>query len=1388
MAERSDELLLGVDLGAAQVKVALTDSEGRILASAVAPATADAIAVLSGLLRKIQCPCTAVRAGVTGVGRNLWPPSMAAVTVNDITAAALGVRRTLPNARSVIDVGGQSSKWILPGDDEAQPVKDFSTNGVCAAGAGVFLQQQASRLGMTVEALGAVAAAAPRGATIAGRCSVFAKSDMIHLQQTGTPTAEIAYGLCQALVRTFASSVLHGRRLKTPIAMVGGNAANRGLVRAFREHFGLNATDLIVPDDAVFLSAVGAALHAREAPPVAWNALLAELEQHRSRGATGCVEARLSPLSLAAHPSQPPETGARVAGGVVEAFLGIDVGSVSTDLVVLDPDFRVLHGVYLPTRGQPVEAIRRGLEELHEVFGDRLKVLAAGCTGSGRHLAARLVGADAVRNEITAQAASAVRYFPDVDTIFEIGGQDSKYISLHEGIVSDFAMNKICSGGTGSFLEEQAERLGVDVKGNFAELAFRSQSPANLGSRCTVFMDSEVVRAQELRVPVEDICAGLAYAVARNYLEKVVAGRTIGKRIVFQGGTASNRAVVAAFCNLLGQEVSIHPYNRLSGAIGAALLAAEAKPARSRFTGFHFSAVSPVKSFECRHCENRCQVNQFREGSRLIHFGDVCERYSELDANAPRRPRPFPEMFAERNRILEQAVSPSQPGTDSPAPRKRIGLLRSSLNWEYLPFWTEFVRALGFEPVLSPRMTPAMMERAAGRLPSDVCLPIKATVAQVNDLLESGKVDAVFVPAVTEFRAAGEPPSHTCLATQSLPALLGSTRDSRIITAEYAFGDGLIGQMESCIGLAEAFGASFVQVRRALSRAEARQKEFDQERRRLGELALSSRFDRAVVVLGRPYNLHDPLLNLSLARHLDRAGLPAIPWDLLPLENVRIPARWRTLPWRYCRDQIRAVRWIRRDPRLFPIIVSSFGCGPDAFATKHLDALLRGRPHLLLEFDEHRGEAGLVTRIEAFADQIDAYCRTRKPACRAHTVTPGPRRLPAGRRFVLPPFSEHARVYAAVLRAAGYEATVLPPASDESLRLGERYSSGRECHPYVLLAGDFVRFLNTGPRSGDVFLVPNCEQPCLIRQYGDAMRMVKAAMGAGSPEIWEAAAADLVPLVGITGLARLYEGLLAVDVLLTLATRLRPYERHKGSLRDLLFEALSELELTLSSRGDVAAVVQRAAERMWTVPRLGNPGDLPVIGVTGDVYTRANEAGNHHLTERLETMGCEVWPSPSWAATSDVATVLDAQRAVGKARLKELALDGLALVVTERIRQRIREALPSGVAPLVMDPKPADLVRLARPYLGTASSNLLVVAVGKLVDFLRCGAAGAISAAGVNCAVGALAATAIPGIRAEFGYAPVISLTCGANLEPADRMRLETFVQQVKQRHRRRAA
>ncbi len=1379
--EETDTARLGVDLGSVNLHAVALDRSGAERCW-VAPLEGRPLERLFELVREEIAPFVGdspLRLGVTGQGRALLEREIECAAVNELAASALGARLAcggFANPRTVIDLGGQLSKWMLLDDDGS--ILDFSTNGLCAAGAGSFLAQQASRLGIGISELGRTAAAAERSAKVAGRCSVFAKSDMIHLQQKGTPLDEIALGVCRALADNFVSTVLAGRTIEPPLALVGGGAATPGLVRALIDTGEVSREHLVEIPAPLCAGARGAAELARDAPAID-IAKLAAIDAAASRARRRQRAATLPPL-----PDVPEHREPRPAPisetGPVEAFLGVDVGSVSTNLVLLSPRNEVLQAIYLRTRGRPLEVLAAGLERIRAKLGERLRVLGCGATGSGRHLAGELLGADVVRNEITAQLASAAHYFDQVDAVFEIGGQDSKFIGTRDGHLSGFEMNKICAAGTGSFLEEQAEMLGVSIVDEFAALALRADRARDLGTRCTVFMEAELRNALQEGTAVPRLCAGLAYSVARNYLERVVAGRPVGEHVVFQGGTASNRAVVAALAGVLGRGIRVHPWNRVSGAIGMALIAAHEKAAggyRPAFRGLDSCSGAESSSFECRGCENRCLVSRIRAGGRTLCFGDICEKHSGRDALRRRRERPFPELFAERERLFSSAVERAARG-EGKAPGGTLGIARASLGLELSPLLAAAARGMGFEPRLSEPTSERALELGSRGLPAEICLPIKAAAGHYRLLSEAG--GRVLCPSIVDLRGAErDEETFVCHLTQELPFILPPDLAERLDRPQFGLGRGAGALLETARSLAETLDVPVRRAARALWRGLRLQRGFEAELRRLGRRALESSFDRAVVVIGRPYNLHDPLVNLELARHLNDLGLPAIPVEMLPLDDEPLERRWSSIPWIFARRALKAVELIRRDTRLFPVAVSSFGCGVDGFLGKHLEELLADRPHLLLEFDEHRAAAGLITRLEAFADEIEDHLRGGSRGAPARS-TPASDERPRGGRVLIPHLEEFSHVYSGSLRAAGYRTELLPRPTASTIALGEAHSSGRECHPYAVIGGQLAELWERDDvGEDDVFLSPASEVACLLRQYGDGYRIAQRRAGARAPQVFDVISGEIHHLIGLAGALHFYEGLAVAELLIALARRVRPYSADGDEPLETCARAMQEVEEALADSRPLGPISEAASREMLGLAQKGRPGDRPVVGITGDLYTRFHQAGNHGLFDRLEEMGLEVWLSPFFATSSQFAELVDRRRLLGRAELRRTALSAITSTSVDLLYRAMVGRLPAEARPLVVEPPAEKLYAKAVRHAGPRSSWLHLLAVGKLIDFLDRGAAGALSVAGVNCMVGTAIAGAIPSIRREAEGAPVMALSYGGTEGPAQRIGLETFAQQV---------
>ncbi|HOJ43321.1 MAG TPA: acyl-CoA dehydratase activase, partial [Syntrophorhabdaceae bacterium] len=535
---------LGLDIGSVSINVVLIDDERKVIYNEYIRHKGRPIELSRNILQNLKEQYSIDFIATTVTGAKLFSQMVGAAFVNEIVALTRAFNHLYPHVKTVIDIGGEDSKLIIF-EEESQgkrlKIKDFSMNALCAAGTGSFLDQQASRLRFTIEEFSNVALKSKNPPRIAGRCTVFAKSDMIHLQQIATPDYDIVSGLCYALARNFKSNVAKGKNIIKPVAFVGGVAANAGMKRAIKDVFSLKDEEFIIPEYFTSMGAIGAVYTVMDEPSLKTEFLgfdrINEYLIHNENVET-LEKLELSKENINVdYYVKPVET-------LTDAYLGVDVGSISTNLVLIDKDKNVLAKRYLMTEGRPLEAVKRGLAEIGEEIGDKVNILGAGTTGSGRYLTADFIGADIVRNEITAQAEAAINIDPEVDTIFEIGGQDSKYISIDNGVVVDFEMNKACAAGTGSFLEEQAERLGISIKEEFGKLALSSDMPLKMGERCTVFIESDLVHHQQRGARTEDLVSGLSYSIVASYLNKVVGDRRIGKRIFFQGGTAFNKGVV----------------------------------------------------------------------------------------------------------------------------------------------------------------------------------------------------------------------------------------------------------------------------------------------------------------------------------------------------------------------------------------------------------------------------------------------------------------------------------------------------------------------------------------------------------------------------------------------------------------------------------------------------------------------------------------------------------------------------------------------------------------------------------------------------------------------------------------------------------------------------
>ncbi|MFH1754704.1 MAG: acyl-CoA dehydratase activase [Candidatus Latescibacterota bacterium] len=942
---------------------------------------------------------------VTGSGARLVGNYLGVPVENEFRSIAWGVGALHPDVSYIFEMGGENSKFLnitVDPDNNAVGISDYETNGDCAAGTGSFMDQQASRLRYNVEEIGDLVASCAKSAKIAGRCSVFAKSDMIHAQQKGATPPEILKGLCEAVARNFKGNIARGREVTGKTAFVGGVARNKGIVEALRGVFELTDQNMIVPQEPAFYSAVGAALLERSAAGDGSDMSFLRLLDTRVELDTefpAWDRLTLDNVRLLRQEAKPyhlPEDDS-----VIDAYLGVDVGSVSTNLVCIDENKNVIHEIYLRTQARPVEVVGNGLKEIEEKLGKRIAIKGVGTTGSGRELIGELIGADTVNDEITAHKTGAAEISEtylscEADTIFEIGGQDSKYISVRDGVVVDFTMNEACAAGTGSFLEEQAEKLDVNIINEFAELAFEAKRPIRLGERCTVYMEQDVTSYQQRGADKKNLIAGLAYSVVQNYLNRVVRGRPVGDVIFFQGGTAYNDSVAAAFSTVLGRQIIVPPHNGVVGAYGAALLAREKALALKKdtsFRGYRIDEVDyEVREFMCKACTNYCDIQEFKVEGNKTYWGDKCSEKYRKEAKTPKKPV-IPDLLELRDKALMQdyfeyflsgnggfkeheLAKKIKKVLEKRSDRHVIGAPRAMYFYDRHPFWGTYLNALGFQVVVSDPTTKQLAHMGIEEAVAEPCYPIQIAHGHAGALIKDD-VDYLFLPnAVNAESEDHSTQSYLCPWGQTLPYVIAASpltdnMRTKILAPLVHFREGAAYVERELWSACKEFASSRKHHRAAVTLAYAAQTTFARQLQTAGREALAILKDSGeigIIIVGRPYNIYDKGINLNVPAKLRKQyGVNVIPIDFLPLAEVGIHDLSANMFWNYGRKILQAARLTSQDPNLHIIYITNFKCGPDSYV-KEFAADAAVKPFLTLQFDAHGNDAGMMTRCEAYLD------------------------------------------------------------------------------------------------------------------------------------------------------------------------------------------------------------------------------------------------------------------------------------------------------------------------------------------------------------------------------------------------------------------------------------
>ena len=971
-------LCIGIDIGSTTVKVVVLDEQNKLLFrsyerhySKTRERACETLKSISGQLSGQRVKLVITGSAGLGVAK-----AASLDFVQEVYATAAAVNTYIPDTDAVIELGGEDAKIIFFGG-----ALEERMNGSCAGGTGAFIDQMATLMNVSVNELDSLSLKHEKIYPIASRCGVFAKSDIQPILNQGGRKEDVAASIFQAVVDQTVAGLTQGRELKGKIVFLGGPLHFlMGLRQRFVETLKLDGEHAVFPEDGDCFAAMGAALCATDYEPVPFEDALKRLEESRETNTSADTMPPLFDTQeeydafLARHnASRPPETDIHTYAG--PAWLGMDAGSTTTKLALITADGGLLYTYYHSNLGNPVSIVLEQLKKIYELCGDRIQIKGAAVTGYGEDLIKNAFSCDLGLVETVAHYKAAAHFNPDVDFIIDIGGQDMKCFKIRNGAVDSIMLNEACSSGCGSFIETFAKALGSNIA-DFSKMGLFAKKPVNLGSRCTVFMNSSVKQAQKDGASVEDISAGLSISIVKNAIYKVIRAASaddLGQHIVVQGGTFLNDAVLRSFERELGREVTRPTIAGIMGAFGAALAARDLHLERSALLSSQDleKFTHTAKPATCGLCTNHCSltVNTFDGGRRFIS-GNRCSR------PLGEEPHHLPDLMRYKYQKL-RALHGKGEGDGS---RGRIGIPFGLNMYENLPFWFTFFTKLNFEVVLSPESSRKLYLKGQRTIPSDtVCYPAKLLHGHVEALVEAG-VDAVWYPCMSYNNDEGIGDNHyNCPVVAYYPELIAanvpSLKQTRFLDPYVGlwrhkdFGKRIAQLMHQEFGIPKKESAAAA--RAAYEAYEAYVHDVRATGKEYIDYARSHGLN-IIVVCGRPYHI-DPEINHGINDLITSFGFVLVTEDALSYLEGYAPRKVLN-QWTFQSRMYNAARYVCTQPDMQVVQLVSFGCGTDAITTDEMRSILEDGDKLYtqLKIDDISNLGAVKIRIRSLMAAIDA--------------------------------------------------------------------------------------------------------------------------------------------------------------------------------------------------------------------------------------------------------------------------------------------------------------------------------------------------------------------------------------------------------------------------------
>ncbi len=1133
----------------------------------------------------------------------------------------------------VISAGGEN--FILYVIDKIGKISKAITGNKCASGTGEFFLQQIKRMDLSVDdaiTLGTYG----EPYSISGRCSVFCKSDCTHALNKGVPKENVIAGLSRMMAQKIIE--LTSRVKYWKVALIGGVSQNKAMKRFLEQHF----DEIIIPPSATHFEALGTAIFALNNPTERIDKSNLIRQNHSSFTFHDDLKKHFSKVRF--------EKSARgIPVHNDECILGLDVGSTTTKAVLLRKiDNMILASEYLRTNGDPINASIDCYKSLQKQINVSIKIIGLGVTGSGRHISGLHALTKGIINEIIAHAAATVFFDPEVDTIFEIGGQDAKYTYITSGVPSDYAMNEACSAGTGSFLEEAAkESLDIDFQ-QIGEIALTAATPPNFNDQCSAFISSDIKNALQEGLSKNDVVAGLVYSICLNYTNRVKGNRPTGNKIFMQGGVCYNKAVPIAMAALTGKEIIVPPDPGLMGAFGVALeIKKRIELNLMQEQAFYLDElinrkVEYGKSFICaggaEKCDRKCSVSIIHINGKKYPFGGACNKYYYLQEEYHDDIKNNNLINLRQDLVFDKYIYPAELTRDA----KTIGIPKSFLTNTLFPLYYNFFTQLGFKVVLGDNVKQLGIEKKE----SAFCFPVELAHGFFQDLIDR-KVDYIFLPHVLEiYNRNSKFFDRTCVLLQSESYYLKTTfKDDldniKILSPIISFADGYENAKEKFVILAKELGKDKAFASATYDYAVEIQKEMLNEFKFVGKKILEDLENEpdkfAIVLFGRSYNSFAKEANLGIPQKFASRNVMIIPHDFLPSEALE---SYRHMYWGLGKQILQSARFVKNHPQLFGTYITNFSCGPDSMIITYFRNIMGNKPSLTLELDSHSADAGINTRIEAALDIIKSYRELDKKGMitetkkdfrplimkNAWTITDSEGdeiHLTDKRVKVLIPNMGNygAEAFAAVFRYMGINSEPLLVSTFKTLTSGRGITSCKECLPLILNAGAMLDYYNERKPENEktLFFMAEGTGPCRFGQYHVYLDEIIRKRELKDYGVFTLSDEDSYGGLGDEFFKRGWVGISIVDVIQNIYHAINVIAENKLESSNILNEEWQKI-LVILEKDEINKIYKRLeilAARLSKQKKIISYSDAAKVAIIGEIYVRQDEFSRMDLIQRL---------------------------------------------------------------------------------------------------------------------------------------------------------------------------